>query len=1067
MRMTIKKRLIFGFGILLLLFIVFGIVVLDDMANVQGQFSFVVEHDAPVLANANRLLKLVVDMETGQRGFCITQKEEFLEPYNSANDEFHKLLDTEKELVSDNPSQVKVLERIHDLVKQWHEKAAVPEISMARKVAMQVVDAQYLQDVIEQGVGKELMDRFMALGHEIEVSFSGQGDWEGAFAVEIIEKCMADREDGQRGFLITGKEEFLDKYIAGEQKKLPENFARLRAIVSQRGRQEELSERIDQLEQLSYEWTSKAAEPEIAARREMNKHPESLKSIAALLIAGTGKDLLDKIRADFDRFIKVEEELTSQRYATASQATLDTKKMTLFLVVFSIIFGSTVAALIIQAIIGPIGILLNGMKIIGAGDLKHRIEITSKDEIGQLAVAFNQMVDKRQQTEKKLNKSYILLEQSDNKSRALLESTPAGIIEIDRQGNIAFVNPMIERSFGYSKDELLGEKIEILLPNEFRKGHPDHRNKFFANPHARLMGAGRDLRGKRKDGSEFPVEIGLNSIKTADGIRAIAFISDITQRKQAENDLKRASELAESANKAKSDFLANMSHEIRTPLTAIIGYTDILERQVKNNPKIEKNLTIIKKNGGYLLTLINDILDLAKIESGKLQLDIIECSIIQILHSCLSIFSAQANEKNIDMRVEWLSAMPETIKSDPVRLKQTLMNILSNAIKFTEKGSVVIAAKTIEQGSEAKLEFTISDTGMGIKQEKLAEIFKPFDQADSGITRNFGGTGLGLTITRKIVEKLGGQITVESEFGKGTKFTLTFPIGPKDSLNMNEEPSKIFLQSEQESKDNKSEEIKFQGKVLLADDTISNQLLFGEMLTMMGLEVDVVGNGKEAFESVKAGAEYDLILMDLHMPLMSGYEALSKIREIKKEQIVIALTADAMTKTMQKCKKAGFNSFASKPLVYNDIVNVLSKYLTKLQPVKYSQNSDAIGQTQQEQVDSPICPEKALEQLNVSMESYLDVLGKSLDSINSLNKSILDAIEKDDFESVGENAHAIKNTAGTLAMKNVYDDALHLEMIAKSKEQGDITEVYSKLKDDLDEAINYAEKVLLKKNSDA
>lgn len=1060
MRMTIKKRLIFGFGILLLLFIVFGIVVLDAMANVQGQFGFVIEHDAPVLANANRLLKLVVDMETGQRGFCITQKEEFLEPYNSANDEFHKLLDTEKELVSDNPSQVKVLERIHDLVKQWHEKAAVPEISMARKVAMQVVDAQHLQDVIEQGVGKELMDRFMALGHEIEVSFSGQGDWEGAFAVEIIEKCMADREDGQRGFLITGKEEFLDKYIAGEQKKLPENFARLRAIVSQRGRQEELSKRIDQLEQLGREWTIKAAEPEIAIRREMNKHPESLKSIAALLIAGTGKDLLDKIRADFDRFIKVEEELTSQRYATASQATLNTKKMTLFLVVFSIIFGSIVAALIIQTIIGSIGRLLNGMKIIGAGDLKHRIEIKSKDEIGQLAVAFNQMVDKRQQTEEKLNKSYISLEQSDNKSRALLESTPAGIIEIDRQGNITFVNPMIEKIFGYIKDELIGEKIEILLPGKFRNIHPNHRQKFFSNPQARSMGVGRDLQGKRKDGTEFPVEIGLNSIETTDGVRAIAFITDITMRKQAEEELRKARKSAETANKAKSDFLANMSHEIRTPLTAIIGYTDILVRQTKNDPKTEETLSIIKKNGGYLLALINDILDLAKIESGKLKLETVDCSIIQILHSCMSIFHAQTNEKGIDLKLEWLSAMPETIKSDPVRLKQILMNILSNAIKFTEKGSVVITAEVIERGSEAELNFTISDTGVGIKKEKLAEIFKPFDQADTSITRNYGGTGLGLTITRKLMDKFDGQIAVESEYGKGSKFTLTFPIGPKDSLQMNDEPDKMLLKSRDNSKDDEYKDVKFQGKILLADDTISNQLLFGEMLTMMGLDVDIVGNGKEALESVETGIEYDLILMDLHMPVMSGYEALSKIRQIKKEQIVIALTADAMTETVQQCKKVGFSAYASKPIVYNDIVNVLSKYLTKT--VEDSQGDDTVEQVNKEQKGFPICPEKALEQLNVSMESYLDVLGKSLDSINSLNKSISDAIEKGDFESVRENAHALKNTAGTLAITSVYDKALDIETKAKANQQQDVKDAYSRLNADVSEAVDYAEQLLLK-----
>ena len=281
--MKIRTRLGVGFGIVLLLTAVLGVTVLLNMADVKREFACVVEHDAPVMANARQLTKLVVDMETGQRGFCITRKQEYLEPYTVGGKEFDALIEQEKKLVSDNPSQIAALERIEHLVHEWQEKAALPEIAMARKVAANRVDARHLQDVLRRGVGKELMDRFMALGHELEVSFSGRGDWEGAFAVEVIEKCMADREDGQRGFLITGKEEFLEKYTAGEQKKLPESFARLRAIVSERGRDDELSKKVDQLEQLTHEWTKKAAEPEIAARRQMNAHPETLGDLDFML----------------------------------------------------------------------------------------------------------------------------------------------------------------------------------------------------------------------------------------------------------------------------------------------------------------------------------------------------------------------------------------------------------------------------------------------------------------------------------------------------------------------------------------------------------------------------------------------------------------------------------------------------------------------------------------------------------------------------------------------------------------------------------------------------------------
>ena len=264
MRITIKKKLIAGFATMVLLFAGFGIIVLSSTSNVQDNFRFVIEHDATVIANANQLLKLLVDLETGQRGFCITQKEEFLEPYIKSHDQFHGLLDAEKELVSDNPSQVKALERIEKLHKQWIEKAA---------------------------------------------------------------------------------------------------------------------------------------KPEIAASREINKNHKSLKDVASLLKAGTGKALLDKIRAEFAKFIETEKELTAQRYANASQTTLKTRNITLWLVLFSVIVSFTIAVLSIRAIISPVRKLLKGTKIIGDGDFKHRIEINSRDEIGELAISFNQMVGKREQAE--------------------------------------------------------------------------------------------------------------------------------------------------------------------------------------------------------------------------------------------------------------------------------------------------------------------------------------------------------------------------------------------------------------------------------------------------------------------------------------------------------------------------------------------------------------------------------------------------------------------------------------------------------------------------------------------
>ncbi len=438
MNLTIGKKMGLGFGAVLALVAILAIVVLFNLASIHRHFVFVIEHDAPALANARHLERLVVDMETGQRGFVITGKDEFLEPYDNAVASFAGLLNEEKTLVSDNPPQVKLLEEIEARVREWQDKAAAPEIAMRRRVGEARVDARHLQEILSQGVGKRLMDEFMALGHQIEVAFSGRGDWEGAFAVEIIEKCMADREDGQRGFLITGREEFLDKYVAGEQKHLPEYFARLRRLVSDRGRRNELSERIDRLEKLAAEWNHKAAEPEISARRTMNKHPESLRDVAALLEMGTGKEILDRIREDFRRFIEEEERLTAKRFASASQASRATTSTTILLALVSVTFGGVMATKITRGITDPVRRLAGALTLVAKGDLSQEIETKSKDEIGEVSRAFNRMVDDLGQLEKDRKQAEEAMSQSMNRLEQfnrLAVGRQHQMIELKRQIN--------------------------------------------------------------------------------------------------------------------------------------------------------------------------------------------------------------------------------------------------------------------------------------------------------------------------------------------------------------------------------------------------------------------------------------------------------------------------------------------------------------------------------------------------------------------------------------------------------------------------------------------------------
>ena len=393
MRMTIGKKLTSGFGILLLLLVIFGIVVLINVNSMIRQFDFVVTHDAPVIANARQLAKLVVDMETGQRGFCITMKDEFLEPYNKGNNEFERLIAEEKKLVSDNPSQVNALEMIEGLVKEWHEKAAIPEIAMARKVAAHVIDVDYLQEILLKGVGKGIMDEMRGVMDEMIKSFKIDGNTNGLFLTQSVAKAMLDQETGQRGFLISGNEEFLEPFKSG-QKLFKDSINELRKLNSNAYDISIMKRNIDQLEKLANDWHQKAGGPEIAAREKMNKHPETIKDVAAMLEAGTGKNILDQIRKEFDKFIEVETKLTAKRYASASGTASGTIRIIIILVIFSLIFGIIVSTFIARGITNPLNVVGKRINEIAGseGDLTATIPVTTRDELGDLAGSFNKML---------------------------------------------------------------------------------------------------------------------------------------------------------------------------------------------------------------------------------------------------------------------------------------------------------------------------------------------------------------------------------------------------------------------------------------------------------------------------------------------------------------------------------------------------------------------------------------------------------------------------------------------------------------------------------------------------
>ena len=513
--------------------------------------------------------------------------------------------------------------------------------------------------------------------------------------------------------------------------------------------------------------------------------------------------------------------------------------------------------------------------------------------------------------------------------RAALDTLAEGLMVMDLKENIVLANQAFASILGRTSEELIGQRASKLAWVT-SDGAPLSETEF---PWSKALRDGslqrndvlhlHDTESKRRT-----FMVNASPVFSSGGKYGGVLVSldDVTQLEAHKIELRESKENAEAANKAKSEFLANMSHEIRTPMNAILGFADVLRRGYdRSEPERQRYLNTIHSSGEHLLLLINDVLDLSKVESGNLEVERIPLAPHVLIREVTTVLGVKAQEKGISLEFDVDGVIPETIQSDPTRLRQIVTNLTGNAIKFTRQGAVKVLLRLTSKAEGRLLAIDVSDDGVGVPQDKLGSIFDPFVQADSSVTRSFGGTGLGLSISRRLARIMGGDIVVRSEVGRGSVFTVTIDPGPLAGVTLLQ-PQEA-LAAIQETGSGSEETWQFPpARVLVVDDGEENRDLVKVVLQDVGLEVEGAERGRVAVEMARRG-RYALILMDMHMPEMDGYTATKILRQAGLKSPIIALTADAMKGFEQQCLAAGCTGYLTKPINIDLLLQTLAKPL--------------------------------------------------------------------------------------------------------------------------------------------
>jgi len=899
--MKIRTKLWLSFGTFVGILTVVIVAGYAGHTHMRGQVKEVIERDTRVIANSHQIMKLVVDMETGERGFVITGRDEYLEPYHNALNEFDELLAVQRDLLTDEPDQLARLKRIEALVTQWQDRTGRPEIQARRDLTNRESHESRLKSLVLSGMGRETFDQLrQATGPMLE-AFEYDGNIVAARLVSQFEKAMLDQETGQRGYLLTGQEAFLEPFQAGGTQ-ADESLENLQNIIDTAHDRKQTREDVVLLDKQFEEWLAakQGGLDSLKIETEYNAMVDRLDQLAKRFEVARN-DTLSIATANTLASLGAVATAHSRREQSEDAGTLEALQEEVNLFKQSLAKISTVNDRAYD--ISKMQQALDDLKAIAYRWRSESAlpEIQSRRDMDASPETLSTLADKLAEGEGKTIMDAIRTEidallhiENENLDKRILATSQ-------------YVTTSTRVGIGLGVGALVLTCLFVMV-----------FTRMIARPITELADG--------LDAISLGDRVRRIKVKTHDEVGQLAEsfnklsgqLLALEERQVLTDALSEAKEKAEAANLAKSAFLANMSHEIRTPLTAILGYGDILrDEQIDAERRIQA-IDTINTAGKHLLAIINDVLDLSKIEAEKMVVEKIDTPLIGIVREVESLMRSRAVGKGVRFETAMTCAMPDRIMSDPTRLRQILMNLAGNAIKFTEIGEVSITLSTRQLDDNQRLVIEVKDTGIGLTPEQADRLFQAFGQANETVTRKHGGTGLGLTISRRLAGLMGGTVTLaHTKLGEGSCFEIDLPLEPAEEAKWVDQldvvnPAGSVRKVEQEKP------LSLTGRILLAEDGPDNQRLISFHLRKAGATVEIADNGRIALEMIEkseeVGEPYDLLLTDMQMPEMDGYTLAGTLRGRGSKLPIVALTAHAMAEDRAKCEAAGCDDYASKPI---------------------------------------------------------------------------------------------------------------------------------------------------------